>query len=118
MTDISDFTENSIENTENSNHSQDEIDLEGNTSQNDGTSDDVLDTVNTENDTELPSAVSEEPSEKILRLPISRIKKIMKMDPDVGIASQEAVFLITKATVSSVPSSWYKRLFDERVNAF
>lgn len=104
MTDMSDFTENSLENNENSNASQDEIDLEGDVSQNDGTSDDVLDTANTENDNELPSAIGEEPSEKILRLPLSRVKKIMKMDPDVSIASQEAVFLITKATVKIVES--------------
>jgi DNA polymerase epsilon subunit 4 len=42
----------------------------------------------------------EEKSEKILKLPLSRVKHIMKMDPDVHLASQEAVFLITKSTVS------------------
>lgn len=34
------------------------------------------------------------------RLPIARIKNIMKMDPDVSVVSGEAVFLVTKATVS------------------
>jgi DNA polymerase epsilon subunit 4 len=43
----------------------------------------------------------EEKSERILRLPLARVKHIMKMDPDVHFASQEAVFLITKSTVSS-----------------
>ncbi|XP_069703283.1 DNA polymerase epsilon subunit 4-like [Periplaneta americana] len=40
----------------------------------------------------------EEKSEKLLRLPLSRVKHIMKMDPDVHLASQEAVFLIAKST--------------------
>nr|CAD7444591.1 unnamed protein product [Timema bartmani]CAD7456227.1 unnamed protein product [Timema tahoe] len=40
----------------------------------------------------------EEKSEKLLKLPLSRIKHIMKVDPEVSLASQEAVFLITKAT--------------------
>ena len=35
------------------------------------------------------------------KLPIARIKNIMKMDPDVNIVNAEAVFLVTKATVSS-----------------
>ena len=35
------------------------------------------------------------------RLPIARIKNIMKMDPDVSIVSGDAVFLVTKATVST-----------------
>ncbi|XP_028043693.1 DNA polymerase epsilon subunit 4 [Bombyx mandarina] len=32
------------------------------------------------------------------KLPIARIKNIMKMDPDVNIVSSDAVFLVTKAT--------------------
>jgi hypothetical protein len=46
------------------------------------------------------SEQEEEKSEKVLRLPFSRVKHIMKIDPDVNLASQEAVFLITKSTVS------------------
>ncbi|CAG9560700.1 unnamed protein product [Danaus chrysippus] len=37
-------------------------------------------------------------SVKSTRLPMSRIKNIMKMDPDVSIVNAEAVFLVTKAT--------------------
>lgn len=33
------------------------------------------------------------------KLPIGRIKNIMKMDPDVSVVNAEAVFLVTKATV-------------------
>ncbi|XP_023936886.1 DNA polymerase epsilon subunit 4 [Bicyclus anynana] len=32
------------------------------------------------------------------KLPLARIKNIMKMDPDVSIVNAEAVFLVTKAT--------------------
>lgn len=42
---------------------------------------------------------NEDKAEKLVKLPIARIRHIMKMDPEVHIASQEAVFLITKATV-------------------
>jgi len=34
------------------------------------------------------------------RFPITRIRTIMKLDPDLSIASQESVYLITKAAVS------------------
>lgn len=40
---------------------------------------------------------------RLTRLPISRIKSIMKFDDDVNHATQEAIFLVTKATVSSIP---------------
>merc|ERR1712062_356165 len=39
-----------------------------------------------------------EKSDRLLKLPISRIKNIVKMDPDVSLASTEAVKLIAKAT--------------------
>lgn len=34
------------------------------------------------------------------KLPMARIKNMMKMDPDVSVISGDAVFLVTKATVS------------------
>ncbi|XP_049804854.1 DNA polymerase epsilon subunit 4 [Schistocerca nitens] len=37
-------------------------------------------------------------AEKLVRLPIGRIKHLMKMDPDVSLATQEAVFLVAKGT--------------------
>lgn len=43
-----------------------------------------------------------EKGNEILKLPLSRVKKIMKADPQLGIASQDSVFLIAKATVSRV----------------
>lgn len=48
---------------------------------------------------EKESATSLEKGEKLTRLPLSRVRNIMKLDPDVSMASQEAVFLIAKATV-------------------
>ncbi|KAJ9584457.1 hypothetical protein L9F63_021211 [Diploptera punctata] len=55
----------------------------------------------TNNDTDViqeENEPEEEKSEKMLHLPISRVRTIMKVDPEVHIASQEAVFLITKST--------------------
>ncbi|KAK8718904.1 hypothetical protein OTU49_014373 [Cherax quadricarinatus] len=39
-----------------------------------------------------------EERESELRLPLARIKRIMKADPDLNLASQDAVFLVAKAT--------------------
>lgn len=36
---------------------------------------------------------------RLAKLPLSRIKTLMKADPDVSLASQESVFIIAKATV-------------------
>ncbi|XP_056324779.1 DNA polymerase epsilon subunit 4 [Danio aesculapii] len=35
---------------------------------------------------------------RLVKLPLSRIKTLMKADPDVSLASQESVFIIAKAT--------------------
>ena len=52
-----------------------------------------------ENDTE-PSQITEtEKHERIIKLPIARIKHIIKLDPDVTLASQDAVIMIAKAVV-------------------
>ncbi|XP_075061048.1 DNA polymerase epsilon subunit 4 isoform X2 [Mixophyes fleayi] len=37
-------------------------------------------------------------SQKLVKLPMSRVKALMKSDPDVSLASQESVFIICKAT--------------------
>ncbi|KAK2156605.1 hypothetical protein LSH36_209g05064 [Paralvinella palmiformis] len=39
-----------------------------------------------------------EKTERVVKLPLTRIKHIMKMDPDVTLASQDAVVMIAKAT--------------------
>ena len=40
-----------------------------------------------------------EKHERIVKLPLTRIKHIIKMDPDVTLASQDSVIMIAKATV-------------------
>lgn len=59
-----------------------------------------------------PRATSGSPTKpvKYVKLPLSRIKQIMKMDPDVVIVQQDAIFLVTKATVSvlvTIALCWY-----------
>lgn len=39
------------------------------------------------------------PQSRLAKLPLARIKALMKADPDVTLASQESVFIIAKATV-------------------
>lgn len=46
----------------------------------------------------LETVLEENHTERLIRLPLSRIKQIMKADPDVNITSQEAVFVVAKAT--------------------
>lgn len=43
---------------------------------------------------------SEKSVQRLTHLPIARVKHIMKFDDDVHYATQEAIFLVTKATVS------------------
>ena len=43
---------------------------------------------------------SEEKAEKLVRFPLTRVKHLVKMDPDVHLCSNEALFLLTKATVN------------------
>ena len=42
-----------------------------------------------------------EKEEKLLKLPLSRIRTIIKQDPDVHLASHDSVVLISKATVTT-----------------
>ncbi|KAK2583605.1 hypothetical protein KPH14_009547 [Odynerus spinipes] len=53
----------------------------------------------------------EEHKEKLVRLPIGRVRNIIKMDPDVNLVNQEAVFLIAKSTelfIDSLAKEAYK----------
>lgn len=46
-----------------------------------------------------PTAGAQQQQHRLAKLPLSRIKALMKADPDVSLASQESVFIIAKATV-------------------
>lgn len=53
---------------------------------------------------ELETAINDqiaaaEQRAKLLQLPLARVKHIIKTDSEVNLVNQEAVFLITKATV-------------------
>lgn len=50
--------------------------------------------------------VPKQTKNKLINLPVSRVKQIIKMDPDVSLASSEAVFLIAKCAVSN--NSYYE----------
>uniref|UniRef100_A0AAG5DGY2 Transcription factor CBF/NF-Y/archaeal histone domain-containing protein n=1 Tax=Anopheles atroparvus TaxID=41427 RepID=A0AAG5DGY2_ANOAO len=44
-----------------------------------------------------PRNIKESPEERLAQFPFARVKQIMKLDPDVGIVSAEAIFVVTKA---------------------
>ena len=62
--------------------------------------------VNKENETQ--ESTENEKVERVNRLPLTRIKHIIKMDPDVTLASQDAVVMIAKAAVSFCMSALTK----------
>ena len=41
---------------------------------------------------------------KLIQVPLSRIRALMKLDPDLNIASSEAVFAVAKATEMFIES--------------
>lgn len=43
---------------------------------------------------------------RLSKLPLTRIKTLMKTDPDVSLASQESVIIIAKATVKKDRRLW------------
>ncbi|CAG0882916.1 unnamed protein product [Darwinula stevensoni] len=57
---------------------------------------DPTDEPNEQDEEGIPSP--EESTERITRLPLSRIKHMIRTDPDIQLASQDAVFLVAKAT--------------------
>ena len=62
---------------------------------------DVLDdsqTIAEENhSTSIEQSIEEPEQEKLTRFPMGRIKRIMKMDPDVRVVTPEASFLVSKS---------------------
>ena len=60
---------------------------------------DVIETVEKVIENNADSNAHLERTERLLKLPLTRIKTIMKTDSDVTLASLDAVVLIAKATV-------------------
>lgn len=54
-----------------------------------------------EEETDNALLIDDEQREKLVRLPLGRVKSLIKMDPEVHMVNQEAVFLITKSVVIS-----------------
>lgn len=73
-----------------------DIDVEDDTQINDET--EVVEPM--ENETNDESKESPNQKLRLVRLPLARIKTIMKLDPDCAMISQDSAFLVTKATVS------------------
>ncbi|KAK9504138.1 hypothetical protein O3M35_010540 [Rhynocoris fuscipes] len=58
---------------------------------------DVTEVTDPEQSTEKSPEQSKILKRKLVDLPLSRVKQIIKMDPDVSLVSTEAVFLIAKS---------------------
>lgn len=95
--DTVDLEEVPQENAESADNNTEAVDLEEDPQENAGD-----DQANAEKATADCRSIS---NEKSSSLPLSKIKLIMKTDPDVSICSAEAAFLITRCTVSGV-FSW------------
>ncbi|XP_012221097.1 DNA polymerase epsilon subunit 4 [Linepithema humile] len=66
---------------------------------------------NSQEETDNALHGDEEQREKLVQLPLGRIKTIIKMDPEVSMVNQEAVFLITKSAelfIDSLAKEAYK----------
>lgn len=57
-----------------------------------------------EDTTEKQTEDGKKDSSRLAQLPHTRIRNMMKLDTDLHIASQDSVFLVTKAAVSSILS--------------
>ncbi|XP_057332453.1 DNA polymerase epsilon subunit 4 [Microplitis mediator] len=71
----------------------------------------LTDEQETPEEPESVPVVDEETKEKLLKLPLGRVKIIAKTDPDVNLINQEAMFLITKSTelfIDSIAKEAYK----------
>ena len=68
--------------------------------------DDIVNEIEIDNTTEKDEQAdgvgvhTSESQDKLIKLPLTRIKSIIKTDPDVKLASQEAVITLAKAAVS------------------
>lgn len=64
----------------------------------------LLDTEETPNGADKTDPKKKPTQDRVTNLPISKIKHIIKLDPDVNLVNSDAVFLITKATEMFIKS--------------
>lgn len=57
-----------------------------------------------DNETEATTTDLKSTEQRLINLPLSKIRSIMKLDSEMGLASAESVFLITKATEMFIDS--------------
>lgn len=94
---LTEAVENLIENNLNIGHEEEE-EVEGTENIGAEDNDDVEELVNREGE-EATSGAGGAANPKQIQLALSRIKTIMKLDPDLSLTSKESVFMIAKATV-------------------
>ncbi|KAI4461894.1 histone-like transcription factor ccaat-related [Holotrichia oblita] len=98
-TDITEEVEDS-ENLENDNLTSEEIDS-GTAEESTNTANDEVDASETNDETIKKKDKSETVSsvrKKLVELPLSKVKSIMKLDPDCHLISKDALFMTSKAT--------------------
>jgi hypothetical protein len=76
----------------------DEDDEENRNNNNDENDENAIQIANDAND----KADDDKNNHKSCQLALSRIKTIMKLDPDLGLVSKESLYVITKATVRNI----------------
>ena len=54
---------------------------------------------------ENPTTQDEDQRTRLTQFPQTRVRNMMKMDPDLHLANRESVFLLTRAAVSIIFSS-------------
>lgn len=91
------------ENPENENLTNEGLDISGIVEESADTTNDEVQASETNNDIITKKDKSKTISsdrKKLLDLPLSKVKSIMKLDPDCHLISKDALFITTKATVS------------------
>lgn len=90
---------------------QSEADISVNDNNENDVSNIAENTLDSQEESDSVPQPEEELKEKLVRLPLTRVRTIVKMDSDVNLVNQEAIFLITKSTelfIESMAREAYK----------